>query len=218
MSLGTCHMPMSAEATAPAMPATVACAAAAGPAASGPISGARKPNTPAKDSAADDRIERTIAAPWAAIDAARAGFLRPRARGDAGRGRGRFHRLADHISGDRRLAERDELDQQVFKHVLEGGVPGFGSGEEPVQLRVERAARSYWRTPGIPAAAPAATERVSVVISSSRRRVASMAGRRGAAARRATARRAPRLLQRPELGRIGLLDRPRGQRDLFAAA
>ena len=63
-------MPISAEATAPAMPATVAWAAAAGPAASGPISGARNPNTPANVSAAEERIDRTIAAPWAPNEAA----------------------------------------------------------------------------------------------------------------------------------------------------
>ena len=63
-------MPMSADATAPAMLATVACAAAAGPAANGPMIGARKPKTPAKASAADDRIERTIVAPCEASDAA----------------------------------------------------------------------------------------------------------------------------------------------------
>jgi hypothetical protein len=63
-------MPMSAEATAPAMPATVAWAAVAGPAANGPMIGARKPNTPAKASAAEDRIERTIVADWLARDAA----------------------------------------------------------------------------------------------------------------------------------------------------
>ena len=70
-------MPMSAEATAPAMPATVAWAAAAGPAANGPISGDRKPNTPAKVSAADDRIERTIAAPCAPIEAVAPAFSTP---------------------------------------------------------------------------------------------------------------------------------------------
>ncbi len=63
-------MPMSAEATAPAMPATVACAAVAGPAANGPMIGARKPNTPAKASAAEERIERTIVADCVASEAA----------------------------------------------------------------------------------------------------------------------------------------------------
>ena len=70
MSCGACHMPMSAEATAPAMPATVAWAAAAGPAANGPMSGERKPKTPANVSAAEERIDRTIAAPCAPIEAA----------------------------------------------------------------------------------------------------------------------------------------------------
>ena len=66
------------------MPATVACAAAAGPAASGPISGDRKPNTPAKVSAADDRIERIIAAPCAPIEAAAPASSASCARRDAG--------------------------------------------------------------------------------------------------------------------------------------
>src|SRR6185437_16522742 len=62
MSCGARHMPISAEATVPAMPATVAWAAAAGPTARGPISGARNPNTPANVSAAEERIDLTIAA------------------------------------------------------------------------------------------------------------------------------------------------------------
>ena len=70
MSAGTLHMPMSAEATAPTALATVACAAAAGPAANGPMTGARKPKTPAKVSAAELRIERMIAAPCEASEAA----------------------------------------------------------------------------------------------------------------------------------------------------
>ena len=70
MSCGARHMPISAEATVPAMPATVAWAAVAGPMAKGPMSGARNPNTPANVSAADDRMDLTIAAPCAPSEAA----------------------------------------------------------------------------------------------------------------------------------------------------
>jgi hypothetical protein len=63
-------MPISAEATRPAAPATVAEAAVAGPAASGPMIGERKPNTPAKVSAADDMIDRIIVAACVARETA----------------------------------------------------------------------------------------------------------------------------------------------------
>ena len=182
-------MPMSAEATAPAMPATVACAAAAGPAANGPMSGERKPNTPAKASAAEDRIERTIAAPCAAIEAAAPASSAPVRAATPAVVAAVFVASAATWCSTERFAPFDELDQQVLEHVLEGGVPVLRAGQQAAQLRIERLRDRIGERliVALPARqAPSGSARHLVLVPP----LVSMICRRCAASARATARRA----------------------------
>ena len=167
-------------------------------------------------SAADDRIERTIAAPCAPIDAAAPASSAPVRAATPARGRRRLHRLADQVVGDRRLGAFDELDQQVFEHALEGGMPGLGSGQQAAQLGIERALDRIGERLIVPLLLLQGRpgQRRHVVVAPSRRLddhvvEALLRGERLVAERLA-------LFQRAELERVGFVDRLRGEREFFA--
>ena len=106
----------------------------------GPMIGARKPKTPAKASAADDRIERIIAAPCAASEAAAPACSAPvRAATPAVVADGLGRLASRHIARRCVSLHSMNLISRSLEHVLEGGVPVLRARQQAAQLRVESA-------------------------------------------------------------------------------
>src|SRR3974377_2219448 len=115
MFSGTFHAPMSNAAA----PRTAPCAAAAGPAAAGPMTGARKAKTPPKASPASTAIAFNALAIMPPSPAALALCAAPRASSGGGGRSCRLHRFGEHVALDDHFRPFDEFDQKVLEHALE---------------------------------------------------------------------------------------------------